>query len=91
MCREVDPRLRELLCYRENAFWANIRKKIKFFKPFGLDPPPPPLPRVTEQHPGYPLFCREVWVEWESININVNDFRQSLQVLVYGIPQKYGS
>ena len=40
MCREVDIRLRKLLCYRENAFWANIRKKIKFFKPFGLDPPP---------------------------------------------------
>ena len=24
---------------RKNAFWAKIRKKIKFFKPFGLDPP----------------------------------------------------
>ena len=35
MCREVDPRLRKLLCYRENAFWANIRKKIKNLSPSG--------------------------------------------------------
>ena len=53
MCREVEARLRKLLCYRKNAFWAKTREKIGFFKPFGLDPPP--LPRVTEQHPGYPL------------------------------------
>ena len=32
-----------LRCYRrgENAFWAKIRKKIKIFKPFELDPPLP--------------------------------------------------
>ena len=34
-------------------FGLRIGKKVKKFKPFGQTPPP--LPRVTEQHSGYPL------------------------------------
>ena len=100
MCREVDTRLRKLLCYRENAFWANIRKKIKFFKPFGLDPPPP-LPRVTEQHPGYPLewICKctqvisiSVWLSrvinstYEVINI-LHDFPKYCRLKKKGVKE----
>ena len=50
---EVDPTSKKLLCHPDtrskNGFGA---KNSKFFKPFW---PYPPLPRVTEQHPGPPL------------------------------------
>ena len=46
--------------------------KNKKFKPFGLDPPPPP--RVTEQHSGSPLVSTHpivsIWLyQWNMILI----------------------
>ena len=73
MCREVDTRLRKLLCYCENAFWANIRKKIKFFKPFGLDPPPPTSGHGTTSR--VPLGSKlDSWCWWDGWSDFFQDF-----------------
>ena len=65
--QEVEAMSKRLLCYYKTVFWAENSKKIKNFKPFRLDPPPPPLPQVTEQHPGFPLIIILVNI----MNINV--------------------
>ena len=39
--QEVEAMSKKLICYCKTIFWAEISKKIKNFKPFGLDPPPP--------------------------------------------------
>ena len=38
--QEVEAMSKRLLCYCKTVFGAENSKKIKFFKPFGLDPPP---------------------------------------------------
>ena len=66
MCREVDTKLRKLLCYRENAFWANIREKNKFFKPFGLEPPPTSGHGTTSRVPLEPKAMPKCTNKWST-------------------------
>ena len=52
--QEVEVMSKKLICYCKTVFWAKNSFKKKF-KPFGLDPHPPFLSQVTEQHPSSPL------------------------------------
>ena len=38
-CHSIRVSQKKLICYCKTIFWAKNSKKIKIFKPFGLDPP----------------------------------------------------
>ena len=51
MCKKKNQCKKKLICYCETVFWAKNSKKTKFFKPFGLDPPPTSGHGTTSRFP----------------------------------------
>ena len=59
MCKKKNQCKKKLICYCETVFWAKNSKKTKFFKPFGLDPPPTSGHGTTSR---FPLAILPPWL-----------------------------